>query len=339
MEVAAVGLPGLREALGAVLAGLRGGVEAPAGGQGGGFWEALAAAVQAVSRAATQLSLAASARPGPSAQELERLSGEAQRAVLAAAAAYHGLPEDQGRTLRRAVREAVVEVAEGLLHLAEALLRPPPPLPAPGLSREQLVSTGGVWEACERAAGLPRDNAAAVASALSSWLGTVRDALREMQQALAEGGDPTRDALEDEEEGSGEGDRDVSWSEADRQLLGPCVGLVKAAKACLKKLLEALRFWARVDTAEQVAQLDDLAEAAGDISPSVDELVLSTYPPVNCLTLRLNAGKLAAVLKKMLEVAQASHVCVPSEESWVQFLSGAVDHNMDRIKGLTQGAL
>ncbi|XP_015263907.1 PREDICTED: cyclin-D1-binding protein 1 [Gekko japonicus] len=207
-----------------------------------------------------------------------------------------------------------------------------------GLSREQLVSTGGVWEACERAAALPRDNAAAVASALSACLGIVRDALREMEQAQAEGRDPNRDALEDEEEGS-VGGGDVSWSEADRQLLGPCVGLAKAAKACLKKSLGAVRAWGRADTAEQVAQLDGLTEAAGDISPSVDELVLSTYPPVNRLTLRLNAGKLAAVLKKMMEVVQASHVCLPSEESWVRFLSGAVDHNMDKIKGLTQGAL
>lgn len=85
-------------------------------------------------------------------------------------------------------------------------------------------------------------------------------------QALAEGGDPSQGDLEEEEAGSG-GSREVSWSEADRRLLGPCLGLVKAAKACLKRLLGAVRAWGKADSAEQVAQLDDLADAAGDVSP------------------------------------------------------------------------
>nr|XP_056700935.1 cyclin-D1-binding protein 1 [Euleptes europaea] len=335
MEAAAAALVGLR---GAALDGLRGG-PAPAEGGGGGFerarfWETLGAS----SQAATQLSLAAARQPPPSLQppqELERLSGAAQRAVRAAATAYYELPRRKvGGALGRAVHAAVVAVAEGLLRLAEALLRAPARTPSP----EQLVSTGGVWEACDRLAGLPRDNRGAVAAALASWLGIVRDALEEMEQALAEGRDPDWDVLEDEEAVS-MGNRDVSWSEADQRLLGPCMGLVKAAKACLKKLLQAVKARGQVETAEQVAQLDDLADAAGDVSPSVDELVLSTYPPVNQLTLRLNAAKLAAVLKKVLEVTRASHVCSPSEESWVQFLAGAVDHNMDKIKGFTQGVL
>ncbi|XP_077192296.1 cyclin-D1-binding protein 1 isoform X6 [Paroedura picta] len=128
----------------------------------------------------------------------------------------------------------------------------------------------------ERASGEGSGIAAAsAASALLSWLRMVRDALRELEQALAAGGDPwPREA--------GEAEEVVPWSEAERQLLGPCVGLVKAAKACLKKLL------GRVDQAGPLAQLDALAGAAGDVSPSVDELVLSLYPPINQLTLRLN---------------------------------------------------
>uniref|UniRef100_A0A8D2KXR1 Uncharacterized protein n=2 Tax=Varanus komodoensis TaxID=61221 RepID=A0A8D2KXR1_VARKO len=221
-----------------------------------------------------------------------------------------------------------------MIQLSESILR----APQQSLSQEQLISTGGVWEACDRISCLPRDNQAAVALAISSYLGIVRDALEEMEQAQAGAGGPYGEGLEDEDLGS-PGGSDSSWSEADRKLLGPCLGLVKAAKACLKKLLGAVRAHGRVDAAEQVAELDNLAEIAGDISPSVDELVLSTYPPVNQLTLRLSAGKLASVLKRMLEVAGASHICPPPEESWVRFLAGAVDHNMGRVKALTQGLL
>ncbi|XP_060133422.1 cyclin-D1-binding protein 1 [Zootoca vivipara] len=326
----------VREALRAELGELRGGEsrEGAGGFEAGRFWEALERAFLAASQEATKLSLAFSRPPPPSLQEQESLAEGVHSAVLAAASAYYQLPKGQGTTLRRAVRDATVQVVEGMIQLTEVILR----TPLQSLSREQLVSTGGVWEACDQISSLPRDNQAAVALAISQALGIVRDAQEEMEQAQIEGGDPYSDVLEDEDLGS-RANRDTYWSAADRQLLGPCLGLVKAAKICLKKVLGAVRSHGRADVAEQVAQLDDLADIAGDVSPSVDELVLSTYPPVNQLALRLNAAKLASVLKKMLELTRASHVCPPSEESWVQFLAGAVDHNMDKIKDLTQGLL
>lgn len=86
-------------------------------------------------------------------------------------------------------------------------------------------------------------------------------------QAQAEGADPYGDVLEVDEEVGSRGNKDVYWSEADRQLLGPCLGLVKAARACLKKVLGAVRAHGQVGTPEWVAQLDDLADIAGDVSP------------------------------------------------------------------------
>ncbi|KAF7235799.1 hypothetical protein EYD10_17398 [Varanus komodoensis] len=83
-----------------------------------------------------------------------------------------------GATLRKAVRGATVEVVEGMIQLSESILR----APQQSLSQEQLISTGGVWEACDRISCLPRDNQAAVALAISSYLGIVRDALEEMEQ-------------------------------------------------------------------------------------------------------------------------------------------------------------
>ncbi|XP_063153466.1 cyclin-D1-binding protein 1 [Candoia aspera] len=320
----------LREALREALAGLRG------GGGGGGedfdrgrFWEALAQAFQAASREATQLSLAAARAPA-----CEQLSKEVCNAVIGATSVYYQLPKSQGKTLNDAVRCATIQVVEGMIQLIEVILR----TPRESLSQEQLISTGGIWEACDRVSCLPHDNQAAVALATSSCLELVKDALEEMEQMQAEGGGSPGDLLEDGELGFLE-NRNLSWSDAERQLLGPCKGLVKATKAGLRKVLGAIRTHGKVDTEEQVAQLDALADAVAELSPSVDELVLSLCPPVNQLTLRLNAGKLASVLMKMLEIARTSHICPPSEESWVQFLGGAVDHNMDKIKGFTQGLL
>ncbi|XP_040431621.1 cyclin-D1-binding protein 1 isoform X2 [Cygnus olor] len=312
------------------------------------------------SQEATKLSLAFSRSPLPSAENCQKLSEDVQNAILAVATVYYWLPKGQGTTLRKMVRDATTEVVEGMIQLTETILISP----LESLSQEQLISTGGVWEACEQVSSLPRNNQAAVVSALAACLSVVKDALEEMEnivfylsswvllewmlgselseylysQALVEGQDPYSDITEDEELGF-RGNRDTYWSEADRKLLSSCMGLIKASKACLKKVLSVVKAYGKAESPEQIAQLDDLADIANEISPSVDELALSMYPPVNQLAVRLNAAKLASVLKKVLEITKTSHVCPPSEEGWVQFLIGAVDHNMDKIKNFTQGEL
>ncbi|NWH37091.1 CCDB1 protein, partial [Chloropsis hardwickii] len=300
------------------------------------FWDALGQTFQVTSQEATKLSLAFSRPPLPSAENCRKLSEDVQNAILAVATVYYWLPKGQGTTLRKMVRDATTEVVEGMIQLTDTILN----APVESLSQEQLISTGGVWEACEQVSNLPRGeyNQAAVVSALAACLGVVKDAVEEMEHALVEGQDPYGDIMEDEELGF-RGNRDTYWSEADRQLLSSCMGLMKASKACLKKVLAAVKAHGKADSPEQIAQLDDLADIASEISPSVDELALSMYPPVNPLAVRLNAAKLASVLKKVLEIAKTSHVCPPPEEGWVQFLTGAVDHNMNKIKNFTQGQL
>ncbi|XP_059718502.1 cyclin-D1-binding protein 1 isoform X2 [Haemorhous mexicanus] len=298
------------------------------------FWDALGQTFQVASQEATKLSLAFSRPPLPSAENCRKLSEDVQNAILAVATVYYWLPKGQGTTLRKMVRDATTEVVEGMIQLTDTILN----APVESLSQEQLISTGGVWEACEQVSNLPRDNQAAVVSALAASLGVVKDAVEEMEHALVEGQDPYGDIMEDEELGF-RGNRDTYWSEADRQLLSSCMGLMKASKACLKKVLAAVKAHGKADSPEHIAQLDDLADIANEISPSVDELALSMYPPVNPLAVRLNAAKLASVLTKVLEIAKTSHVCPPSEEGWVQFLTGAVDHNMNKVKNFTQGQL
>ncbi|KAM9177951.1 cyclin-D1-binding protein 1 isoform 1-T1 [Mergus octosetaceus] len=298
------------------------------------FWDALGQTFKETSQEATKLSLAFSRSPLPSAENCQKLSDDVQNAILAVATVYYWLPKGQGTTLRKMVRDATTEVVEGMIQLTETIIISP----LESLSQEQLISTGGVWEACEQVSNLPRNNQAAVVSALTACLSVVKDALEEMENALVEGQDPYSDITEDEDLGF-RGNRDTYWSEADRKLLSSCMGLIKASKACLKKVLSVVKAYGKAESPEQIAQLDDLADIANEISPSVDELALSMYPPVNQLAVRLNAAKLASVLKKVLEITKTSHVCPPSEEGWVKFLIGAVDHNMDKIKNFTQGEL
>lgn len=297
------------------------------------FWDTLNQAVQAVSQEATKFSLAFSSAPLPSQQDGEKLTESILKSVLTLSTVYYWLPKSQGVSLRHQVRDATVEVLEGVAQLMEVVLNALPQ----SLTQERLISTGGVWSACDQFAQLPKDNKAAVLLVLSAQTGVVKDALDEIEQALSEVQDPFSDVLGDAQEGEEpRGNQDTYWSEQDRRVIGPCQGLMKASAACLRKLTSAVKTNGNVTTSHNVAQLDDLTDVTKEISPSVDDLALCLYPPMDYSGVENNVSKLAALLKKVLEVIRSSHVCGEPQLTWVQFLDGAVDHNLQKAKEFIQ---
>ncbi|XP_020783085.2 cyclin-D1-binding protein 1 homolog [Boleophthalmus pectinirostris] len=295
------------------------------------FWETLNQAVKAVSQEATKLSLAYSRPPLPSAQDGEKISDSILKSVLALSTVYYWLPKSQGVTLRRQVRDATVDVLEGLTQLLDVIIS----TPLESLSQDQLTSTGTVWSACDRFDSLPKDNKAALLVVISGEVGVIKDAIEEIEEALSEAQDPFGDILDDVIEGAEpRGNQDTYWSEQDRRVIGPCQGLMKASAACLRKLTAAVRSNADVNGAQSLAQLDDLADVSKDISPGVDDLALCLYPPMDYNGVENNASKLASILKKVLNIIRSSHVCGEAELTWVQFLDNAVDHNLQKARDL-----
>ncbi|XP_062864549.1 cyclin-D1-binding protein 1 homolog isoform X2 [Trichomycterus rosablanca] len=292
------------------------------------FWNLLTQAVTSTSQEATKISLAFSKPPLPSEQDCVNLAESVQKSALTLATVYYRLPKSQGTTLRKLVREATVEVLDGVVGLLDVIVSSP----GPSLAQEQLTCTGGVWAACDQFAKLARDNRAAVSYAVTACIRLVKDALIELQQALEENDDPFGDVLDDGDDPRG--NRDSYWSQNDRRLVSKCLGLVKAAGACLRKLAGAVNSNGNVDTPANVAQLDDLADVAKEISPSVDELVMSLYPPVEASAVEINVSKLASILRKTLGMIRACHVCSEADVQWVEFLEGAVEHNVQEVKTL-----
>ncbi|KAA8593258.1 hypothetical protein FQN60_009374 [Etheostoma spectabile] len=252
-------------------------------------------AVKTVSQEATKLS------------DGEKLAESTLKSVLTLSTVYYWLPKSQGVSLRRHVRDATVEVLEGVAQLVEVILSSP----LQSLSQDQLTSTGGVWSACDQFAQLPQAT-----------------------QALSEAQDPFIDVLDDDQEPRS--NQDTYWSENDRRIIGPCQGLMKASAACLRKLTSAVKANGDVTTCQHLAQLDDLADITKEISPGVDDLALCLYPPMDYSGVENNVSKLATLLKKVLEIIRSSHVCGESQLTWVQFLDGAVDHNLQKAKDLIQ---
>uniref|UniRef100_A0A8D2KID1 Cyclin D1 binding protein 1 n=1 Tax=Urocitellus parryii TaxID=9999 RepID=A0A8D2KID1_UROPR len=187
------------------------------------------------------------------------------------------------------------------------------------------------------------DNKAAALLMLTKSVDFVKDAHEEMEQAVEEC-DPYCGLLNDSEDDNHSNEdvlgfpsnRDLYWSEEDQELIIPCLALVRSSKACLKKIRILV---AENGKKDQVAQLDDIVDISDEISPSVDDLALSIYPPMCHLTVRINSAKLVSVLRKALEITKASHVTPQPEDSWIPLLINAVDHCMNRIKELTQSEI
>ncbi|XP_060024874.1 cyclin-D1-binding protein 1 isoform X1 [Lagenorhynchus albirostris] len=254
------------------------------------FWRRFREAAMAVSRAATTLTEVFSRLPLPSPQETQKFSEQVHASIKAIIAVYYSLPKDQGITLRKLVRSATLDIVDGMAQLVEVLYITPTQSP------ENLISYNSVWEACQQVPRIPRDNKAAALSVLTKSVDLVKDAHEEMEQAVEEC-DPYYGLLSDIEEDNSDnhGDeedilgcpsnRDSYWSEEDQELIIPCLALVRASKACLKKIRLSV---AENGKKDQVAQLDDIVDISDEISPSVDDLALSIYPPVCHPTVRIN---------------------------------------------------
>ena len=87
-----------------------------------------------------------------------------------------------------------------------------------------------------------------------------------------------------------EDDDDPSWSEEEKQLVMPSVGLIKAANSCLKRVLGAVKKNGKCDCAKDASQLDNLVERLKEVSPAVDEVVLCLYPPIAKEAVRENVS-------------------------------------------------
>ncbi|XP_054572277.1 cyclin-D1-binding protein 1 isoform X2 [Eptesicus fuscus] len=291
--------------------------------------------------------------PAPPLEQLRHLAADLRLLLpgVRVGEAQETTKEFSRETFWRRLNEAAVRVSREATTLTEVFSRLPLPLPSPQEAQrlcEQVHAAITAIIAVYYSLPKDQDNKAAALLMLTKNVDLVKDAHEEMERAVEES-DPYHGLLNDDEEDNSDnhGDeqdhvlgcpnnQDSYWSEEDQELIIPCLALVRASKACLKKI--------RISVAEngkkdQVAQLDDIVDISDEISPSVDDLALSIYPPMCHLTVRMSAAKLVSVLNKALEITKASHVTPQPEDSWIPLLINAVDHCMDRIKELTQNEL
>lgn len=287
------------------------------------FWTRMGTCVKAISQEATKLCLACSEPPLPSPLVLQPLIDGIERCSLALVSAYYSLPPSQGLTLRKLVTNSVVELISALQTLIVSLNTSDV-----AKSKRHLQSTGSVWEICDKFPGLPRDNKEAVIFQAKETLELISDALEELEESL-KGSHNDLDqmlnscSVDDDED-------DISpkiWCDSDRHVVTASVGVIKTAKAMMKKLIKVIDTSGRCDTLDVVAQLDDFANVVSTMSPAVDDFVLSLYPPVKTDAVSINSQHLISVLRHLLSLSKNSHFIASADSTWFEFLDKAVDHN------------
>ena len=116
--------------------------------------------------------------------------------------------------------------------------------------------------------------------AITQCQSLVSDALQEIEEAEKESGISNEtDECWNDPDLTGDA---PTWSDHEKQILGPSLGLVKAAKACVKKCIGILSKGQSTDLVVcNIEAQDELNDRIQGVSPAVDELVSCLYPPLD----------------------------------------------------------
>ncbi|XP_048253638.1 cyclin-D1-binding protein 1 homolog [Haliotis cracherodii] len=291
------------------------------------YWSHLGTIFTAISNEATKLSMAFSKPPAPPPEHSQLMITSLEKATLALVSAYYSFPKTQGVTLRKALKKAVLNIMESVKSLAQNIAD------YDLGSQEQMRATGIVWHGAEILSTLPKDNQRAALAILEETSELVRDALHELQEALDNEGQA--DDLDELLIADGfVMSNEDTWTDSDKEVLTACMGLIKTVKSLLKKSKESVKQNAVCDTEANIAQLDDLVDHLGNLSPATDNLAACLYPPMVYQSIMKHTDDLSACVEKYLQFLKHSHMTGEGDQQWLEFLLKANLHNRDKVHSL-----
>ncbi|KDR10977.1 cyclin-D1-binding protein 1 homolog isoform X2 [Zootermopsis nevadensis] len=286
------------------------------------FWLKLRVSSKYISNEVTKLCLAFSKSPLPGVTQTHEMLRTLETAYLEVLSTFYTLPKSCGLVLRKEVNMAVLQIVESLITVVMSLQEE-----GDKAQKDRLMLTGRVWDACEAIEGLPQNNLQVTCKIIQREDGLVLDALQEIEEEVAaeQSGNGLRTEEEEEEDNS------MTWSNQDRELLFPCMGLVKTARSSFKRIGAVLQIKGKFETEEQISQLDDLVSKSVEISPAVDDMVSCMYPPMNKDAVRSAAAVLKTRVEALLHMVKQSHYATEEDIGWIEFLLKAVAHNNNKL--------
>lgn len=287
----------------------------------GKFWTDINTVAKKLSFDCTKICICFGKSPVPTPSETSSLLTCVEQAVLSLVSVFHKLPLSLGITLHTHVQYEAVKAVQAVKNLLKVIKDE-------GAEAVCRYSTGVVWEGCQYLENASLDNKAAVLLGMKSHNSMVSDAFREISEAL-EGDGCGWNCLID---GSEEMEDIDKWTDEDKNLIGPSVNLIKAAKILYKRLMAAIEKNGSCNSVDLVKELDQLYEECGLISSQVDVLVQDLYPPLSVLSMEEQSHQLANRLHAVLKTCVQSHVIGETEQSHIEFIQKAIDHNLDCMR-------
>ncbi|TPX56249.1 hypothetical protein PhCBS80983_g04645 [Powellomyces hirtus] len=267
------------------------------------FRTAINNGAKVLSHNATKLSLIA---PEMS-NDTPKVCVEMQTAVLHIAAVVESVPGYLGTTLQDEIRSTTCSLLFDVASLANNFLPTRRTLDTGSLNVGYMSSTGLVWKACEIVEKMSLTNGAAVAKKVKNRTALVEDAIEEVEETLENGGG-----------GGGEdgwGDlmdqgQSSELTDAEKELAGKCLVIMKAAKLLLKKVARTVEKDEPTPPPQQQDEeagrmLDELVRLADKTSERVDDLVGYIEHPIPSNELADAASLLAQTCAEVVSTVKS----------------------------------
>lgn len=262
-----------------------------------------------VSHQATALSMAFSRPPYPDKNSTTLMSTKLDASILRMVSHYFSIPNKAGKALKAVYKSCIVGILDNVVCFLNALI-------ADENKETKLKLIGCIWGCCNDIIDtVPPSNVQAVVNIIMAERMLVDDALVELQEML----------------NSGQIDDDVDMHEFDRESALKCLGLVKASRACLKRIASVLKNRVDQESTSIVNESDKLGDYAKNVSSLVDDIIASVYPPVRKSVILGNAHSLACLLLDIVNMSNFPNILTEEDASWTNFLKGAVEHNLSLI--------
>ena len=185
-----------------------------------------------------------------------------------------------------------------------------------GLPRQRALTTvGEVWQKCDELiqSSSCQDNVQAVIEGIKGERRLIKDAIEELEQAKQ---NP---------------DEDEQWEDKELSVLSPALGLLKTAQATLMKIMTALK--SKGDPWKSVQDMDRILGQCQKLSPAVDELALTLYPPMEFNDIQAKSKDLIELILNTIEALKTVHFVSNQDfEEWGTFLLKGVDHNRGKLE-------
>jgi len=283
------------------------------------FWTDIVKIGSKLSFEANKISIAWINPPVPTNQDMVTMGGSLELACVAMLGAFHSFPSDGGTQVRASLKEAVGNIFEALLMflatLFETVGRKYPPSSHPLVNKFALL-----MNSCDLIAKLPKSNKESCLKILKDNHGVLKDALEELQEAKSDG-------FMDEMH------MDETLNEDDLKIFNPSLGLIKASTGFVKKTMDSIQKFGLEDSSVNLLEYDKAIEEFIKLSPAVDDLALSLYPPLNWGECKECNEVLKLRIEDCLSCIKSMHfVKDPEAVKWNDFVGKAATHNFSEIQ-------